>query len=425
MKRLWMIVIGAALAVAAVALLTYSSVSNKVIASEGPNVPALTMATMDLEAFKLHYPRHYDSYMKNKQELAPPLKFGGSKPVNNLDIFPYMRTLWAGYGFSKEYNEDRGHLWTVEDVTHIARVNDKTSLSCFYCKSADVPRMLEKLGDEYFKTNFMANKAEFSHPITCADCHNPTTMELRITRPALTEAMKRVGFDVSKATRQEMGSLVCAQCHVEYFFNPKEGGRITFPWDYGFDAPDMFKYYQDQGFADWTHPTSGAKMVKMQHPEYEVFQGSMHQANGLSCASCHMPMMKEGTAKISSHWMTSPLRTIEQSCGTCHNQGADALRDRVIYTQQRVKEQLDVAGFALAEAHNLIGEAAKNTKVDVSKLDQARVLVREGQLYWDYVAADNSMGFHNPQKALETIALGIDRAHRAQLVVKDALLAAK
>ena len=43
-------------------------------------------------------------------------------------------------------------------------------------------------------------------------------MDLHISRPSLTEAFSRQGRDITHATPQEMRSLVCAQCHSEYYF---------------------------------------------------------------------------------------------------------------------------------------------------------------------------------------------------------------
>ncbi|HYG56686.1 MAG TPA: ammonia-forming cytochrome c nitrite reductase subunit c552 [Symbiobacteriaceae bacterium] len=424
MKRLTMIVGGTLLGIALIGGMVFFAVSSRQIPTEAA-VTALPKDTTDPEAFKAPYPRHFDSYKRNEQVNPPAVRYGGSEQVSNLDLMPYMRTLWAGYGFSKEYNEERGHVYTMEDVQAIQRVNDKTTASCLYCKSAEVPQLLEKYGDEYFTTNFHDIKKEMVHPISCSDCHDPETMDLRLTRPAVVSGLSRAGVAVDNITRQDMGTYVCAQCHVEYFFNPKDAGRVTFPWDKGFEPEQIYQYYKDLEFADWVHPTSGAQMLKTQHPEFETFQGSTHQSNGLSCANCHMPMIKEGTVKITSHWWTSPLRTIEQSCGTCHKQSADELKTRVLYTQDKVRAQLDVAGKTLEAAHELIAEAPRNVLLDARKLDEARELVREGQWYWDYVAADNAMGFHNPQKALDTLAKAIDRGNRAQLIVKDALLAAK
>jgi nitrite reductase (cytochrome c-552) len=64
------------------------------------------------------------------------------------------------------------------------------------------------------------------HPVACIDCHDPKTMQLRVTRPGFMEGMKALkasqgvkDYDVNRdATRQEMRAFVCGQCHVEYYF---------------------------------------------------------------------------------------------------------------------------------------------------------------------------------------------------------------
>lgn len=427
MKRMYKIllgVLGALVAVAAVGSLVFWSVASKKPVTEPIAAAKLNKNETDPAAFKLLYPAHYDSYMKNAEMNPPALKYESSeKKKSRLDQFPYMRTLWNGYAFAKEYNEARGHVYTNDDViggngtVGTARVSDKTNLTCMYCKSAEVPQLLEKMGNAFFNTKLLAdnNKELFKHPISCSDCHNPETMELRITRPAVKEAMARRGTPVEKATHQEMRSLVCAQCHVEYFFNPKDENKVTFPWDKGFEPKDMYAYYQEQQFSDFKHAQTDGNMLKAQHPEFEMFQGSTHQKAGLSCADCHMPFVKEGAAKISSHWWTSPMRTFQQSCGTCHKQSEKEMQERVLYTQDRVKEALDRAGEANKAAILAIEKAKGVAGVDAKLLDEARNLHREAQFYWDLASAENSMGFHNPQKFLKTLYDAIDLARQAEL----------
>ncbi|MFB5082780.1 ammonia-forming cytochrome c nitrite reductase subunit c552 [Symbiobacterium thermophilum] len=428
MNRKWIIAIGAALAVVLVGVGTFTYVANKTEAVEGPAV-SISPNETDPAVFKLLYPAHYDSYMRNGEMHEPALKYASSeKKKSRLDQFPYMRTLWAGMAFSKEYNEARGHLYTLDDVVGgngteaTQRINDKTNLTCMYCKSAQVPQLIEQMGDAFYNTKLLAdnNTDLFVHPISCSDCHDPQTMELRITRPALVEAMERIGRPVENATRQEMRSLVCAQCHVEYFFNPNDANRVYFPWDKGFEPEDMYAYYEEIGFSDWTHAQTGGGMLKAQHPEFEMFQGSVHQRAGLSCADCHMPYVTEGSTKISSHWWTSPFRTFEQSCAQCHRESQEEMAQRVLHTQDRVKEALDRAGIANQDAILAI-EQAIAAGVDEEILNQARALHREAQFYWDLASAENSFGFHNPQKFLETLADSIDLARQAELLVTRAM----
>lgn len=392
--------------------------------TEGAMLTPIDPKERDPNVFGQYYPRHYDSYMKNSQILPPALRYGGADKSDNLAKSPYMKTLWAGYGFSKEYNEDRGHVYSVQDVLEIKRINEKSPASCIYCKSAEVPDLLEKFGDNLFQHKFTELKGEMKHPISCSDCHDPSTMSLRISRPAFVEAMSRRGVDVSKATRQEMRTYVCAQCHVEYYFQPGTN-KVVFPWDRGFDPENIYAYYQEMNFTDWKNPVSGTPALKAQHPEFELFQGSTHQAAGLACADCHMPYIQEGNAKLSSHWWTSPLRTVEQSCTTCHRDSVDELKQRVLYTQDRVKDLLDRAGNANKAAIEAIAATAKLPNADAAGLDKARSLQREAQWYWDYVAADNSMGFHNPQKAMSTLGKSIELAQEARIIAIQAAQGAR
>jgi nitrite reductase (cytochrome c-552) len=225
----------------------------------------------------------------------------------------------AGYAFSKEYNSPRGHAYAVKDIRHILRTggnkNSPQPATCWTCKSPDVPRMMEKMGvAEFYKSKWKDLGHEIVNPIGCQDCHDPKTMDLRITRPALIEAFQRQGKDIKSFTHNEMRSLVCAQCHVEYYFKGKEEKYLTFPWDKGFSADAMDKYYDELEFADWTHQLSRTPMLKAQHPDYELFMTGVHADRGVSCTDCHMPYKTEGGVKFTDHHIQSPLNNVENSC---------------------------------------------------------------------------------------------------------------
>lgn len=386
-------------------------------------LPSIAADETDPAVFGKYYPRHYDSYLKNSEMSNEDTVYGGSVPRDHLAETPYQKILWAGYGFSKEYNEDRGHVYTMEDVTKIKRVTEKTRANCLTCKSGLVPKMIEKYGQEYWNKPFKDLVPEAGVSISCSDCHDPKSMELRITRPSLVEAFQRQGRDITKVPQQEMRTLVCAQCHVEYYFEPG-ANKVIFPWDKGTDPEQIYSYYQEIKFKDWEHATSKTPALKAQHPEYEMFQGSTHQSAGLSCADCHMPTKKEGTTKITSHWWTSPLKTMTESCATCHREDMTKLKNRVLYTQDKTADLLRRAGETNAQAIAAIDAAANTPGVDMAMVDKARGLHREAQWYWDYVAAENSTGFHNPQKAMATLGKAIDLAHQAKSTVEQAKAAA-
>ena len=249
----------------------------------------------------------------------------------------------------------------------------------------------------------------------CSSCHDPETMQLRIYNQGFIESMAKKGIDVSKASHNEMRAYVCGQCHTEYYFTA-EDGRVSMPYTNGFDAESEWKYYQDGkagGFTgDWTHPDSGARMLKAQHPDFECWQLSVHADAGVTCVDCHMPYTRENGQKYTSHWMTSPLKTTEQSCLKCHDESKETLIARVKTIHDNTFKIQRIAGETTAKAHLTI-QAAKNAGATDEQLAEARQLVREAQWYWDWVAAENGMGFHNPDRVMRTLGLSIDTAHRA------------
>lgn len=410
-RRAWFVVV----AVVAVAAGVGAAVAlqNRPVVSPAAVLPPMAPDEVRAAEFGKRYPREYQSYLKNRDQSKGPSLFGGSVPADKLEEYPYLRVVFAGYGFSKEYNEDRGHVYTLEDVNATARPHDK--LNCMTCKSAQVPAAIAQHGEAWYALPFVQHKDEFTEPVGCADCHDPVTMELRITRPALIEALQAMGKDPATLTHQEMRSLVCAQCHVEYHFPPPTY-KVVFPWRDGLDPEKQYAYYQSVGFSDWTHPATGTPLLKAQHPDYEMFVDGPHHAAGLACADCHMPYVVEGNVKYTSHWWTSPLKHMESTCTVCHREPVDDLRERVFYTQRRTKELMDRAGAALVSAISAI-ERAQAAGVDAEAVAKARALHREAQWYFDWVASENSMGFHNPQKALSTLGKAIDLARLAELTV--------
>ena len=375
-----------------------------------------------------NFPREYQSWLKTKDSGKDDVghgpgrtKWGGSDGHDKLARFPHLKELFAGYGFSKEYNRKKGHAFAVEDVTATKRLNDKTPGTCFSCKSPDVPRLMHEMGvAEFYKTPFKDLVGKVQHSISCLDCHDAKTMDLRISRPAFVEAMNRRGIDVNKATHQEMRSYVCAQCHVEYYFKG-DGKYLTFPWDKapkdrGVNVDDIVAYYQESGFSDWSHPVSKTPMIKIQHPDYELWSSGIHAYRGVSCADCHMPYKTEGGVKVTDHQVKSPLLgNIAVSCQVCHRWSESEIKARVESIQDKTMELMDRAEIALIAAHKAVGECIKLGFTD-EDLKPARTLIREAQLRWDFIAAENSTGFHAPQESARALGAAIDQARQAELL---------
>jgi nitrite reductase (cytochrome c-552) len=378
--------------------------------------PLVEIALMDPDSSRwgVNFPNQYSTLQLTKNNNTA-TGFGGSNPVSKLEQDPRLVKLFAGYGFSKEYNEDRGHMNSLEDVRATQRVNETTPGTCYSCKSSNNPKLWTDMGmAAYDKTPFSELGQHITNPIGCANCHEANTMRLVVTNPALDEALKAQGKDWREFSRQEMRTVVCANCHVEYYF-AGEGKYLTFPWEGGTKIEEIAEYYQEEAFSDWTHPDSGAKMIKMQHPEYEMFTAdSTHYKAGVSCADCHMPYMRDGAAKFSSHNVQSPLQHSEASCGACHTDVA-YVTGRVAVIQAQVNSTMIATEEAIVAAIGAIKAAAAHSRVDATLLDEARNLHREAQLRWDFVAAENSMGFHNPEEVLRILAGATDLARQAQL----------
>ncbi|MGI5836852.1 MAG: ammonia-forming cytochrome c nitrite reductase subunit c552 [Chloroflexota bacterium] len=366
-----------------------------------------------------NFPGEYEAYLRTARtaELVNYLtegRYGGPEPFSRLEKYPALKRLFAGYAFSVEYNEDRGHLMAIEDVTAIKRLGNDKPGTCFTCKSSNVPSMMNTLGTAQFYSTPMAellDRFQPQHAISCADCHDSKTMALRISRPAFAEAMARRGVDLSKATRQEMRNFVCAQCHVEYYFEG-DGKYLVFPWAQGLNIDNIEAYYDEIGFKDWDHGETKAPLVKMQHPDFELWSTGIHARAGVGCPDCHMPYKREGSVKLTDHWIRSPLLSLNNSCTPCHRVSEDELRGRVLEIQDRTFGQQQRAEQALLEAQDAIA-AAMARGADDKSLKEARELQRRAAIRWDFVSAENSMGFHSPQEAMRILGEAIDYARRA------------
>jgi len=378
------------------------------------------------EVWGKNYPKQYQSYIQTK-DTSFKSKYNGNAMIDMLAVDPRLVVLWAGYPFSKDYNQGRGHFYAITDSYNTLRnggpknaEEGTTPSTCWTCKSPDVPRLMKEIGiPAFYKGKWASKGSEIVNHIGCADCHDPATMNLRITRPALKEAFARQGKKIEDATHQEMRSLVCAQCHVEYYFNKKYPGAeeipyLTFPWDKSMTAEGMEEYYDAIQFSDWTHALSKAPMLKAQHPDYEVYTTGIHAERGVSCADCHMPYKTEGSQKFTDHHMQSPLNNIANSCQVCHREEASTLLKNVYDRQDKIIENRDQLEILLVQAHV---EAKKAWDSGATEEQMKDILqdIRHGQWRWDYVAAGHGNSFHSPVETSRVISKGITVTQEARI----------
>ncbi|MFZ4621474.1 MAG: ammonia-forming cytochrome c nitrite reductase subunit c552 [Bacteroidota bacterium] len=373
------------------------------------------------EVWGENYPREYETY-KSTAESTYLSKYGGNKKRDLLEEDPLNVVLWAGYAFSRDYNQARGHYYAIKDIRNTLRTGIPQPATCWSCKSPDVPRIMAKMGPaQFYKSHWDSLGHEIVNNIGCQDCHDPKTMNLRITRPALAEAWQRQGKDINNATRQEMRSLVCAQCHVEYYFKGKTEKYLTFPWDKGFSADQMEAYYDSVGHVDFVHKLSKAPILKAQHPDYELYRTGIHAERGVSCADCHMPYKNEGGVKFTNHKIGSPLENISQSCQVCHRESEQTLTKNVNDRQDKIAELKKLAETAIVSAH-VEAAAAYTAGADSVELVPALTLIRHAQWRWDWVSAANAVGFHSPLEAARVLGTSIQKAEEARRFITMVLI---
>jgi nitrite reductase (cytochrome c-552) len=410
------------------------------------SVVELTDDTTDPAIWGKNFPLQYDSYKRTVDQVRT--RFGGSEAVHQtpkqadprsvvaqsrLEEDPRLKTMWDGYAFAVDFREERGHAYMLDDQTFTERQQvTKQPGTCINCH-ASAYAAYKKLGGGDIVAGFSAlNKMpyaearnEVTHPVACIDCHDSRTMALRVTRPAFMEGIRVAkaaqgiqNFEVNRdATRQEMRTYVCGQCHVEYYFKGPEK-TLTYPWQNGLKIENITAYYDEVKHKDWTHAQTGAEVLKAQHPEFEMYNQGIHARAGVSCADCHMPYVREGAMKISNHHVRSPVLSLNTSCQTCHKASEDELKFRIETIQERTHY---LRGLAMDALVQLIGDlkAAKDAGHPDEKLAAARGFQRKAQFYLDFVEAENSMGFHAPGEAARILGESMNFTRMGQVSLRD------
>lgn len=406
---------------AALLLLLFNIQERKAEEAEFPlQIVEIPEGELDPAVWGLNYPRQYASFMQTEDDtISTP--YGGSVPYSKLEKYPAMVRLWAGYAFAKDHNEERGHFYAQVDQAASRRVQLVSQPgACANCHAAEAPQLIAEMGwEEFNSTPYLELQEHLHYGTSCADCHDPETMELRITRPALLNALEVREIEIEEATQQDMRTYVCAQCHVEYYFLGDDK-VLTFPWSQGLTIEDIEAHYDEYDFADWTHAETNAPMLKMQHPEFELWSTGLHAQAGVSCADCHMPYVRSGAVKVSDHRLRSPLTNVNEACQTCHQFSEAELTERILTIQNRTAELLRQSEEAILDAMDAIIVAQEAGASD-AQLEEARRLHRRASMRWDFISSENSTGFHSPQESARILADAIDYARQAQVAAGSVL----
>ncbi|MBL8862165.1 MAG: ammonia-forming cytochrome c nitrite reductase subunit c552 [Planctomycetes bacterium] len=411
----------------------------------------------DPAVWGVNWPRQYDGYLRTAE--ATRTRFGGhggseALPEQKIERDPWLKRMFLGYAFSIDYRDRRGHAYMLADQEATERISKPQSGSCLHCHASVMP-LYRALGEgdamqgfeashalSYQEANAQLHALGHAHPVSCVDCHAPNDMRLRVTRPGFIrgiQALAESDADVPHlpsiaawragsrarpydpnldAPRGEMRSFVCGQCHVEYYCATKM--PLEFPWSKGLKAEQIEAHWNERTFpdgkrfADYAHAETGAPILKAQHPEFELWSQGIHARAGVSCADCHMPYMREGASKVSDHWVRSPLLNVNRACQTCHHASETELLARVDVIQQRNQDLMQRAADALMDQIDAIVRA-KAEGATAAALAPALELQRAAQWRIDFIAAENSMGFHAPQEAARVLGEAADLARQGQV----------
>ncbi len=416
--------------------------------------------TTDPAVWGKSFPAQYDGYQRTADPSPLKKTLAGGESESYLEKDPRWKTIFKGYPFSVDYRVARGHAFMLSDQDMTERVKQfKQPGSCLHCHASIIPAYYKKgveAGvpatdrraaimkgfEQVCSMPFAEGRALVHDAVSCVDCHDPDSMRLRVTRPGFLNGVSALArsddpvphlpsierwrkgdrttpYDPNAlATRQEMRSMACGQCHVEYYF-AGDKKIVTYPWANGLKVEQIEAYYDGAKWKDWTHPDTGAAVLKAQHPEFELWSQGVHARSGVSCADCHMPYTRQGAIKISDHHVRSPLLNINRACQTCHAYPEEELRNRVETIQHRHKDLRDKATQAVTDLIGAIA-AAKQAGASDEALAPARALHRRAQWRLDFVCAENSYGFHAPQEAARIFAESIDDARQGQLAALGA-----
>jgi len=420
-------------------------------------VVEVTEDTTDPAVWGKNWPRQYDSYLLTAQSTRT--RFGGhggseALPAEKIERDPWLKRMFLGYAFSIDYRDRRGHAYMLQDQEGTERLTKPQSGSCIHCHASVMP-LYRQLGNgdamagfektykmTYQDTSKLLHDSGHAHPVSCVDCHDPGSMALRVTRPGFLHGIQalaagdgaaphldsierwRAGprdrpYDPNvDASRTEMRSFVCGQCHVEYYCSTKL--KLTFPWANGLRVEDVEKTWNatmfegNERFYDYKHQETGAPILKAQHPEFELWSQGIHARSGVACADCHMPYMRDGATKVSDHWVRSPLLNVNRACQTCHHFSEEELLARAATIQDGTHKMLQDAGAALMDQIDAV-VAAKAAGATPEQLAPALELQRQAQWRLDFIAAENSMGFHAPQEAARVLGESANLARQGQI----------
>jgi nitrite reductase (cytochrome c-552) len=366
--------------------------------------------------------------------------------------FQYKKRWFAVDSVGKTWDilEDKGPDFKM---TESAKAGNPT---CIQCKTSDHILKWKFLGDKDPKakwdrtSDIIAVAKDTNNPMGCIHCHDPHGTQPRIVRDELINEIAKGskmfagkdgktdlkvidfrGFRKIGIMQKADSRMMCAQCHVEYACG--KGFEFDSGKGIGFDdqrtnhmplkqVKELLEHYKKLNFYDFKHAVTGARLVKLQHPEAETFAGSVHDRMGVTCADCHMPIMKNKQGKtFKSHMVIKPRNHVKEACLRCHPQyTAEQKLYQIDAVQNYIKGKMRKAEYWLGQLIDSYAEA-KRFGVDEATLAKAREKHEEAHVLWEWWTAENSDGFHNPDLARDSLAASIAASKEAVTLLNKAI----
>jgi formate-dependent nitrite reductase cytochrome c552 subunit len=367
--------------------------------------------------------------------------------------FQYKKRWWGVDATGKTWDilEDKGPDFKLAET---AKAGNPT---CIQCKTSDHILNWKFMGDKDPKAKWdrtsdvIAVAKETNNPMGCIHCHDPHGTQPRIVRDELINQIDkgsamfagkdgktdlrvisfRDGFRKIGVMKKADSRMMCAQCHVEYACG--KGVEFDTGKGIGYDDPrtnhfpmtgpkDLLAYYKKLNFFDFKHAVTGARLVKLQHPEAETYAGSVHDKAGVGCADCHMPIMKGSNGKsFKSHMAIKPKNHVKEACLRCH---PDSTVEKKLYQMEAIRNYIkgkmrksEYWLGQLIDTYNL----ARRLGVDEATLAKAREKHEEAHVLWEWWTAENSDGFHNPDLARDSLTASIAASKEGVALLNKAL----
>jgi len=359
-----------------------------------PAVPDVTPTGQYGQATTEDWRAHYPAIVASQEANA-----SNTDRTSYPDDQPNIQTLYQGMAFSFDYTSAIGHEYTLQDIAETTRPHKLAN--CLTCKTPDFTALVNEMGVEAYSLPFDEVMAEMQQNVSCYNCHGNTPGTIVITSDYMADAMN----DEIAAGTMDAVNVSCAQCHIEYYFDPDtKATKVPYDSPENMDPDSILAYYNEMGFVDYTNENSGVGQIKVQHPEFETFTGagSVH-AGTFNCADCHMGVAYEenGTPYV-NHEFTSPLQNealVQANCAQCHTD----LAGEVAAIQKEITGRENEISDMLVELNTRLAAAVAAGELSDAELEELRQLNRDAQFYWDFVYVENSEGAHNSKLSHECL----------------------